>query len=558
MRRPFELAASPRVEHQISLLRKRAQRNPKVRQALLRTAKRIADLITLGGMWYGYTFEEREAKRMAYFAKWDWKPGDMMIYDPYGKPVRPFRAKGNTPEEQKAWTIAALRWAWHMIETEPLKWGRDRIEFSARAIPGVKQGTRLSKEQVAEVRERFGEDQFAFRVQVLHSYRRTATPQGKRAFAEWADSKVDLSLPVVTSEPVDRLDVEDDREATSAHDIFSSSEGRSRWHYVYLDGEITGIPVVTWKETDDSSDDEFDPGGYKRRADLYSPVTREEFAKAKAEEVARAQAMLERSKRRLRGETTPEEKEAFLRFMANIARAVPETGEVVAKRTTGTRSDGMRYSIRNGKAVLVPKEEVVAANRRRYEAILERRRRRYQPPEYPGYTVKQVGRLAGEKASVFTDDDIPEEVVSEREVRSSQLAEERRNKSALEQSAVDWERRATLAADINEVLMHQKDDVPESDYELLEESLHFFQTGEDPDADLDLDKAIAAVPELADSLAQMRARRSSNAPKGLIGAVAYERAKRGDRLNATLFTRGLSSLEAAVADDEPEDKKKEE
>ena len=68
---------------------------------------------------------------------------------------------------------------------------------------------------------------------------------------------------------------------------------------------------------------------------------------------------------------------------------------------------------------------------------------------------------------------------------------------------------------------------------------------------------MASEEELAEHVAMSRARRTSNAPKGLIGAIAKERAKKSDRLTATFFTRGLAALEAAVADDETANSKEE-
>lgn len=548
MRKLFEIVSpADKVEEAKNALKRRAQRSPKVRQALQKSAETVANWITQGGMWFGDSFDERNAKRLHHIKRWKRKPGQVLVYDTTGKPVRVFEANGNSPVEKEAWALASILWAWNMIESDPLRWGKDRIEFSARAVPGIKQGTRLNKEQVAEIREKFGEDQFAFRVQVLHSYRQTATREGMLAFAQWADSKVDLRMPVVTSEPVDKLDVEDDREATSAHDIFTSSEGRSRWHYVYLDGEITGTPVATWKEDEGGIDEELDRGGFRRREDLYQPITRAQFAKAKAEEIKRTQEVLERSRRRRRGEATPEELEEHRRFMANLHKAKPDVEDAWrTARQTPKMVNGQVYALQDGKMVLTSPAEAAAQSRQRLEAILERRRQPYQPPQYTGYKVKQVGRLAGENASAFNDDDVEEEVVNEREVRASAKAEERAAKSAMEQSRADFERIALLAHDTVEVIKHQAEDVPESDLELLEESLEYFLTGDDPDDDLDLAKAMSEVPELAAHVAQRRANRTSNAPKGLVGAIARERTKKGDRLNATLFLRGLAALEAAA------------
>lgn len=547
MRKTFEhVSPADKVEKAVKALRARAENSSNVERALRSSAERVADWITQGGLWFGETHEERDAQRLAHLKKWKRKPGQVLVYDTTGRPVRVYEATGRDPVQKEAWAVEAINRAWEMIKTNPLKWGMDKVEFSARAVPGIKQGTRLSKEQVAEIRAKFGDDQFAFRVQTLLRYRQTPTLEGLLAFAEWADSKLDLRMPVVTSEPVDKLDVEDDREATSAHDIFTSSEGRSRWHYLYLDGEITGTPVLTWKEEAGGIDDEFDRGGYRRREDLYSPVTRAEYAKAKAEAIARTQQVLEKSRRRCSGEATPEEREEFQRYMANIHKAKPEVDEARSRRNSPTLVDGKVYVFQDGKMRLVSAQEAAEQSRQRYEAILERRRRPYQPPQYPGYTVKQVGRLAGENASAFKDDEIEEELVNERDARTSAKAEERAIKSAMEQSRADYERTRRLADDFVEVLANQAKDVPQSDLELLEESLSFFLTGEDPDDDLDLDKAMSAVPELAEHVAQSRARRSSNAPKGLIGAIAQERTKKGDRLNATLFLRGLAALEAAA------------
>lgn len=558
MRKTFEhVSPAPEVEKARKALRARAENSSKVAVALRSSAERVADWITQGGLWFGETYEDREALRLSHLSKWDRQPGQVLIYDTIGRPVRVYEASGRDAVQKEAWAVEAVARAWDMIESNPLRWGMDKVEFSARAVPGIKQGTRLTKEQVAEIREKFGDDQFAFRVQTLLRYRQTPTREGLLAFERWADSKLDLRTPVVTSEPVDRLDVEDAREATSAHDIFTSVEGRSRWHYIFLDGEVTGTPVVTWKEGAGGLDEEFDPGGWRRREDLYSPITRAQYAELTAKENAHWQRVMEESSRRASGEATPEEKEAFRRFMANIQKAKPPMDMAESRRLSPTMVDGMVYTLRDGKMTLVPAQEAVEFSRRVYEAILEKRRETYQPPQYPGYKVKRVGRLAGENVSAFDDDEIEEELVNEREVRASAKAEERTVKSAMEQSRADYEHRRRLADDVVEVLTNQKADVPQSDLELLEESLDYFLTGEDPDDDLDLDKAMSEIPELAEHVAMSRARRTSNAPKGLIGAIAKERAKKSDRLTATFFTRGLAALEAAVADDETANSKEE-
>lgn len=147
MRKLFEIVSpADKVEEAKNALKRRAQRSPKVRQALQKSAETVANWITQGGMWFGDSFDERNAKRLHHIKRWKRKPGQVLVYDTTGKPVRVFEANGNSPVEKEAWALASILWAWNMIESDPLRWGKDRIEFSARAVPGIKQGTRLTKE----------------------------------------------------------------------------------------------------------------------------------------------------------------------------------------------------------------------------------------------------------------------------------------------------------------------------------------------------------------------------------------------------------------------------
>lgn len=551
------LQQNPEVKRAVVKLAKRVERYEKARKAHRSTALRVARWIVNMGDHFGETSAIRNDKRVAHILEHKPQFGDILVVDLSGNAVRWLVGSGNAPIERAAWTVAAVRAAYRIVLEEPEAVCFDRVEYSARSIRGVPQGTRLNQDKVKELREELGEDLFHFQVQVLHRYPQNAPREVLQAFEERADRRVDWRLPNITSEAVNHVEVDDPREAESVHFEFGLRHHDSMWHHMFVDEEPFSL-TRTWVEDDSTFDDEVDRYGFARREDLYNPRTIEEVQAERAQVVNRYRHLIARGRAVQHSPAGSKLRQDLRRFLDNVYRSQERGGsarlaslEEIAARTgsSPSRSTGGSAHQENGD---VPSPEGTRAQEV-MDAILARRRQ-VEPPtnKWEGYRVIQVGRLAGEydrteKLEAGLDEGSPELAVDE-QVAVASLPQERADKKSLDDvSRADFDRRALLAKDTEEVLRHQKEDVPQTDLELLEESVAYFLTGEDPDEDLDIEKAYAEVPGLRAAMAPHRARRATqNAPRGLMASVARERAKKGDRLTATYFLRGLQDLENAL------------
>lgn len=536
---------SPARRAEVDALRARATQLPKVREALLKEAHEAALLIAHNG-FPAATPEAAQRAREAFCASWKWQAGDIVLVDQNGQRLRPYRGRGRSPSERRAWAYAVQAWALSLLNQSPEAFVLDRVEHSARGIAGKRQGSRLNEAEVEQLGAKDAE-LVSIRVQKLVKYRpnvhRVDMNRVLAAFeaGEFEEPEVNLS-------PVD-----DGGEGEAV--------GRSRWSHVFVDGAPYGAPTVTWLENAGSFDDEVDPTGWLRAKDERAGVPwvgqaefAERFERLESDEQKRVSASMQKRAKRARerldrelwaqaaqakeameftsrvrlGRLTPSESKAYVRYMHGVTRA---------QRAHEAEQTALAGSIKLPKHAQGLSPEVQQQlNEERALGVFLRSR---EPKPVTRKAVTPMPRTSEEREAVFA---------AAREADHAKCPAFL-GSNAIGRSALDPQRlqRVTqLLADESEVQAKRFLDVPMRDVELVEESIRFFEQGVDPDADLSLDQAVANVPALSEHVERHQARRKKGRktlPQGMIGAFAYAKRRYEDLQR---FDRGLAQLEVAL------------
>lgn len=535
------------IQQEVDALRARAKANVKVRSALEDAARQAAELISHGG-FPAATSEIAARKRSEAFKAWSWQRGDTVLRDRNGGWLRPYRGRGNTPKQRMAWAHAVNVWALHLIASDS-SYALDRVDYSARAVPGVRQGTRLSAELVDKVLSESLDDA-TIRIQTLPKYRAGAATEAYAKFQDRFDEGHD-GTPLVESTPIDH-----------------HNEGRSRWHFCQVDGSPVGEVVGTWTESDATIDDEVDPRRFLRDGDERSRVYAlrslasegkdlqqryvsiflrwkkmcETDARIRAAKIAKAKAVTERSTRALRRELSPKEHDEHRRYLAHVV-----TGQRLAEALDSSSIGSSESMPKRQRRLTQEEKDRMQEVSDRAHAVYERSLRPQPLPTWPDhFKVVKVGNLAAKANDSRDDVKASSAGASKSEGTSTRPKPRKRAPSALERHFDEVNaHRAQLEADEAELLAHQVEDLDgKSDVDLLEETSSFFDSGIDPDSDLDLDRATQAVPELSQHGSTQAGKRDRNLPRGLIGALAQARLRQEDLQR---FTRGMDALETAAA-----------
>lgn len=530
----------PARQAEVDALRTRAQRYPEVRARLKSDAEACAVLIAHNG-FPAATPKAFASARKKYWAAWRWESGDVVLKDQNGKPVRPYRGRGRTPAARRAWAYAVQVWALALLSNEAERFVLDRVEYSARGIKGHRQGARLSATVVSALKARDPE-LVGLKTQKLVKYR----PNVMRTDYGGVLDALDPSAYAVPEVAI--VAVDDGGEG--------ASEGRSRWGHLFVDGRPFGAPVTSWVEPGKTADDEADPRGWLRRSDERAGVpwgagvfgvdevepeerkrleaTLKRCAKKAlkrlqgegAQRVAQARRAIVRSRRILRGRATNEERRAHARFLNLVVQGQRAfESEQIAARDSAPKpafpsraeADAARAREETAFAVfqrsIAPKPTARSIHEDRKETDEERLEREA--------TVLAAARAeAHEKAPKFLGSNLV-------------------GRRTLDDDVVT--RQMQLLKEEEELECFRFIDVPNTDIELLEESIRFFEKGIDPDADLNLELALQNVPALREHVREEK--RSSKAPRGLIGSLAHARVR---QLNLSRFERGVAGLQEAL------------
>jgi len=427
---------------------------------------------------------------------------------------------------RRAYAVAAITWANALLSDESSMARRalDRVDVVARAIGGVPQGVPLTSSQLQRAADDYGGvDQMQLRTQTLVYYLGGAPVQSYAALSKFDEGLYDEVL--VEVESVNFRSHDDDSVA-----LASRTRRDSDWVNVIVDGEVVGVHRVFGANTWDL-DDWVDPKGFLRDLDGRHPMSLEDWAVRQEEQAAARQAQEERKKARWR-----RSREAALASLPADVRAarLAEEEKRYAEKAAAAAAARREAALKRAEAERLSRE--------RTEAFEAEERERLAAD----FSVRGSHRGNEASSEAFT----VREAREEEGTALSGGAIYRIAKKLESTVAATTDRVRQLQADAAEVRRFALNDTAgllTSD--LIEETVNEFSLGIIADDDLDLDKALTAVPALANHVRDHK--RMNKMPRGLMGALASAR-REDEAIQAALkrmgaFRSGVADLEAAVA-----------